>query len=240
MPAHTHTTHETIDTFYVLDLDRCLIDTDRLQRAMMHVIEKDTDIDGVRLDEGRVAYEASGGSFDTAKYVTDLFKSEGRKDGRELWNSIAQAATAEAQGEDMLLPYAAELLARLKHEGRAFGILTYGGRMWQETKITASGLADIPHIVTPIKEKGILLTSWKQEDGSFLIPAPLGGGRVLRARSLVFIDDKPVSFKGIPEGVRAICAITPGATWPDDILAALSPQVEIVQGLRDVVPLLFS
>lgn len=239
MPTNNTMIPEIVDTFYILDLDRCLIDTDRLQRVLLQVIEKDTDIDGIRLDEARVTYEASGGSFDTAKYVTDLFESEGRTNGRELWNDIAHVATVAAQGEDMLLPYASELLMKLKQECEEFGILTYGGSMWQETKIIASGLADVPHIVTPIKEKGVLLTSWRRQDGSFLIPAPLGGGEVRHARSLVFIDDKPVSFMGIPEGVRAICAVTPGVVWPDDVLAALPPQVEVMQGLHDVIPALF-
>jgi len=227
-----------VETFYILDLDRCLVNTDRLQALLQRIIERETPIGTGTLNEVREAYEAAGGSFDTASYMKDFFDSQS-EDGQELWNRIARLAIEESQGEDMLLPYAAELLARLRSENVAFGIVTYGGNMWQETKIAASGLGEIPHIVTPIKEKGRLLTSWKQDDGSFILPGPLGGGRVINAKTLVFIDDKPISFMGIPDGVKAICAITPGVTWPSSVLDALPPQVEIIQGLHDTIKLLF-
>jgi hypothetical protein len=121
-----------------------------------------------------------------------------------------------------------------------FGIVTYGGRIWQLTKMSAAGLIELPHIVTSVKEKGILLTSWRQDDGTFLIPSELTGEDVLRAKRLVFIDDKPISFTGLPQNVDAFCAITPGVSWPQEVLAKLPPHVTVTDGLKDIIELLIS
>ncbi len=85
-----------------------------------------------------------------------------------------------------------------------YGILTFGGETWQRMKLQATGLDDIPYIITHVKEKGRLLAGWKQTDRTFQLPEELAVNRISRADSLVLLDDKVISFIGIPSGVTGI------------------------------------
>lgn len=225
---------KVIETFYILDLDRCLGDTNKLQELLEEVLEQEIGFDRQAIVNARREYEESGESFDTVIAVEDILDRQG-KNGRELWAHIERVFVEESKRRDMLLPYARELLDFLQERHDYFGIVTYGGNLWQRVKMAATGLAKIPYIVTPIKEKSKLLSSWQLHDGSFSLPEALSAdGFALQAKHLTFIDDKPVSFMGLPQAVKGICAIAPGVVWPDAVLAALPKNVEIIQGLGDV------
>lgn len=229
---------ERVELFYVLDLDRCLANTEKLQAFLQHVIERELGILPEEMNLARREYERAGGSFDTAGYVMGVLDGKGI-DGPAVWHDITRMFIQEAETQDMLEPYAAELLRRLRSVGARFGIVTYGSDAWQLTKLEAAGLGDIPHIVTHDQAKARLIASWQSAEG-FLLPPLLGGGRALLAQQLVFIDDKPVSFIGLPVGVQGVCAVSPGASWPDALLAQLPSNVSVTYGLHGAIELLFS
>ena len=229
---------ETVETFYILDMDRCLVNTEKLQTLLEQIVERELGIVSDEMNMARREYEREGGSFDTARYVMSVLDGRGL-DGPSVWHDIMRMFVAEAQMQDVLEPYAGELLKYLRDEGCRYGIVTYGGDAWQLAKLDAAGLAEIPHLVTHDVEKSRLIRSWQTQDG-FLIPRPVGGSVPILARSLVFIDDKPVSFVGLPEEVRGICAIAPGASWPDEILQQLPSNVSVTYGLHGAIELLFN
>ena len=229
---------EAVELFYVLDLDRCLANTEKLQAFLQRIIERELGILPEEMNLARREYERAGGSFDTAGYVMGVLDGKGI-DGPALWHDITRIFIQEAQTQDMLEPYAAELLVQLRRAGARFGIVTYGSDAWQLTKLEAAGLGDIPHIVTHDVAKARLIASWQSPEG-FLIPTLLAGGKPLLARQLVFIDDKPISFIGLPVGVHGICAVSPGASWPDALLAQLPSNVSVTYGLHGAIELLFS
>jgi hypothetical protein len=229
-----------IDTFYILDFDRCLADTNKLDAAFLAQIDKQSiGLDTQVISAARRTVEAQGESFDTAMYVRTMLAKRG-EEGERNWTILLDSFTKTATQEDMLLPFARDLIEYLQKMRYQFGIVTYGGRIWQLTKMSAAGLIEMPHIVTSVKEKGTLLTSWQQADGSFLIPSELTGQGAIRAKRLVFIDDKPISFTGLPQNVDAFCAITPGVSWPREVLAALPPHVTVIDGLKNIIELLIS
>lgn len=227
-----------VDTFYILDLDRCLVNTEKLQALLEQTIERELAIKPEEMNLARREYERMGGSFDTAGYVMGIL--DGRNvDGPSVWLEIKRIFIHEAQAVDMLEPYARELLAELSAANAHFGIVTFGGDAWQLTKIAAAGLESIPHMVTHDQAKGRMIASWQRTDGSFLLPGQLAG-RVTIAQELFFVDDKPVSFYGIPSEVHAICAVAPGAAWPDEMLKKLPSNVSVTKGLHGAIELLFS
>ncbi|HSW91941.1 MAG TPA: hypothetical protein VLG09_04810 [Candidatus Saccharimonadales bacterium] len=229
-----------IDTFYILDFDRCLADTNKLDAAFLAQIDKQSiGLDTQAIFAARRTAEAQGESFDTAMYVRTILAKRG-EEGERDWTTLLDSFTNTTTREDMLLPFAHELIDYLQRMQYRFGIVTYGGRIWQLTKMSAAGLIELPHIVTSVKEKGLLLTSWQQDDGSFLIPSELTGGDALRVKRLVFIDDKPISFTGLPRNVDAFCAITPGVSWPQEVLAGLPSHVTVTDGLKNIIELLIS
>lgn len=227
-----------VDTFYILDLDRCLVNTEKLQLLLQQIIRRELGILPDEMNLARRAYERVGGSFDTAGYVMGVLDGK-NMDGPAVWHEITRMFIRESQAQDMLQPYASELLRRLDMLGARFGIVTYGNDAWQLTKLEAASLGTIPHLVTHDIAKARLIASWQHGEG-FLVPTLLAGGIPLTARQLVLIDDKPVSFIGLPAGVRGICAVAPGATWPDEVLVQLPSNVSVTYGLHGAIELLFS
>ena len=220
----------TVNEFYVLDLDRCLLDTEKLQALLVVVLKRDLGIESHEMNIVRRKVEQSGGSFDTASYVMGFLDKQG-EDGPALWHSIKQRFIDEAQKEDMLLPYARQFIYELRLRKRKYGIVTFGGDMWQSVKIAAAGLDDVPHLITHELEKGRLLASWQRKDGTFLLPRQVAGKK-LYAKRLVFVDDKPVSFVGLPSGITGVWAIAPGAKWPKSAYENLPHHTTPVDGIH--------
>lgn len=221
-----------IDTFYVLDFDRCLGRTEKLQELLERVVQREG---VVSLDMIKYAHDEvrkTGGSFDTAAYVRQLLKDR-QLDVNQIWGKIEAAFLEQAKREDLLEPYAKELLDVLTDRGLSFGILTYGGFEWQSAKLKATGLSRVPHIITSYKEKGRTIASWQRTDGTFLIPQILMKDTL--AWKIILIDDKPVSFVGIPAGVDGVC-VAPRA--PKEEIDALPPTVVVVTGLKQAIELL--
>lgn len=222
-------------TFYVLDFDRCLGDTEALHDVLVEAVTSLTPITQGMLDAARQATEASGGSFDTEKYVSGQLKASG---GDVSWRHIREDFLRRAQARDMLLSHAGELLEELRARGEAFGILTHGGQEWQRAKLIGSRLGWVPALVTNTPRKGEVLRSWQQPDRRFLLPRELSP-RPLIASELVLIDDKLISFADIPSGVRGYHVAWPGVKSLASQAGALPPSVTTVQGMGGIIQLLF-
>lgn len=226
-----------VDVFYVLDFDRCIGDTDKFQLVLEQAVATVTQISPESIRTARRNTDMSGGSFDTARFVIEeLIRT--RSD--ITWQEICDEIVTLTKDQDMLEPYAADFLRILRNRGEYFGILTYGGKEWQRLKLATSGMGDVPFVITSVRNKGLTLTSWLQGDGTFIIPKEMTKDRLVRAKSLIFIDDKAVSFSDIPRGVRGVLVV-----WPDRRQPGLSQEHEVplsvttVEGMRGAIELLF-
>lgn len=226
-----------VDTFYVLDFDRCIGDTAKFHTALMAAIAKLTPVSPANIRQAKHQAEQSGGSFDTASYIMNALIS---LNSPVSWQEICEAMVAEARGQDMLEPGAAELLQALDDRGARYGILTYGGDAWQRAKIQAANLAHVPHLITSVHSKGKVLAGWRQRDGTFAIPAELAGEESLVAESLLLIDDKAASFAEIPPGVRGIHIVWAGRELLPSQMGELPPGVATVRSMNEAIELLFS
>lgn len=194
----------------LLDFDRCIGDTDKLQQTF-EMVAKDY-ITEEYIVKARKTAEDTGGSFDTARFVRWTLDQSGRQDE---WNQLAktfvdQAASQRQAGDSFLMPGGEELLADMGSRQVPFGFITYGGREWQQLKLAAAGLTDYPTLITETKRKGELIAEWPykrlgDEGMVYQLPPELQNSQVAYAKHLVFLDDKPVSFEGAPpEGVTLI------------------------------------
>jgi len=176
--------------FYVLDLDRTLLDTIKATELMRGVIALHDAELAARLEQRFEDYSASGESFSMRDFIAENVNED------EILQIEAKFKEVAAEW-DLLNPGAEEFLAYLRsREDVGFGILTYGSALGQTMKIRAVAvLSDVPFLITLETYKGAQIAAWREDDGIYSLPAELGGGRT---KKIVFVDDKPFSFKGLP------------------------------------------
>jgi len=226
------------DTFYVLDFDRCIGDTDGVQTVLEEVLKEETGILPDTFRSARTRIESEGKTFDTIRHVHMLLEEAGSS---VTWEHIRERLIERAKSVNLLLPQARELLQILNDRQLHYGIITYGvEEAWQLPKLEITGLLEVPPLVTHIEEKGKLLTGWKQPDGTFIVPPALSKEFLpLNVPRLVFLDDKAKSFWGIPEGVEGVHVVAPGGNKLPAQQGELPPSVSDVVGIAGAIALLF-
>ncbi|HSW77908.1 MAG TPA: hypothetical protein VLG36_03860 [Candidatus Chromulinivoraceae bacterium] len=217
------------NTFFVLDFDRCLGNTVLFQQILEGVLAE-TGVSASTFATARNRIEAEGKTFDTIRHTHQLLEQAGSSSS---WTEVKKEFLYRAKRQDALLPYARELLQILDERSLAYGIVTYGvEEAWQLIKLEAAKLLYVPHLVTHIEEKGELLTGWKKDDGSFLIPPVLTQNfEALHVQEVFLLDDKAKSFWGTPEGVHGIHVVAPGGN------PLPSQQGDVPQNVVDVIGL---
>lgn len=178
-------------TFYIVDFDRTLADSDKLLEVFIEVTNQYIHLPLAQIEKIDADVKAKGDSFDTARFVRDHLADHDKLD---VWDQLEKQFIHEARSLNMLLPGASELLDFLNEHSRAHGILTYGNPLWQHLKLAAAGFNHVPRIVTTNKHKGKLITSWQRGD-VFHLPPEFGSREVGR---IVLVDDKAASFEGFP------------------------------------------
>lgn len=212
-----------ISTFYVLDLDRTVYDTIKATELMKGVIAlHDTGL-AAALEQRFEEYTSQGESFSMRDFIVENV-------GEEEMQKIEGKYHEMALTQDLLNPGAKELIAYIRAKADAeMGILTYGSELGQAMKIAgARGLEGIRYLITSETFKGALIASWRQDDDLYHLPDELGG---YIAKNIVFVDDKPFSFKGLPIDCRGYLV----KSVYDAGIEKLPPYVETVDTLDQVL-----
>jgi len=210
------------ETFYALDLDRTLIDTERAIRVLSAAADSfDTSL-GEAIRQQNQLYLERGESLPIFEFIINTA-------GRDVADQVREQFIEQAQVQGLLLLGAQAMIAFTQSQSSsATGIVTYGSKEGQEMKITAAGLNNVPHLVTHHQDKGTMFSSWQESDG-YHIPDELGGGI---ARELVFVDDKSVSFKNFPAHDARGYLVTAAAVHE---VIELPPHVTVIRTLQDVI-----
>lgn len=224
-------------TFFVLDFDRCIGNTDKARDILWAVIESEAGITVAEMQAAERAVDKKGFRFDMVEYVAKELLH--RKSGKS-WQMIREIYVDAAKTQDLLEPGARQLLDLLDAHDLPYGILTYGKESWQLAKLEAAGLIDrgVPFEITQIERKGQVLTPWRHGDEFIVPPAMIRGFRPLRVKHIVFLDDKPVSFEGIPEGVRGICVRPATSVLRPSQQGVVPDGVDEVAGIEGAIELL--
>lgn len=189
--------------FQLIDLDRTLFDTSRFIKAITDEIDLQQPGLGTELDERFEDAYTKEETFFLMRYL--------RQEKGDAWfEALVDVVARKYGGESFLIDGARERLAfadTISDDMPAWGILTYGDEVDQRLKMRLIGLENAPVYFTPRPEKGEMMQAWKQADGTFLLPASLGGRRVER---LTFEDDKFRAFEDVPDTVIGIWISAPG------------------------------
>lgn len=219
------------DAFYILDFDRTLADNDKLLEVFLQVADEYIDLPPEQIQAAAADVSKRGDSFDTAGYVRDHLAARNRLDD---WDRLEHWYVQETKSLDMLLPGAAELLELLDRSDYRYGMLTYGNPLWQRLKLAAARLNHIPHIIMTTKEKGNLITSWRQMS-EYVLPQEFGGGTV---EQIILIDDKAASFADFPvHPCRGYWVLPQGGELPSQ-KGTVPSNVVRVSSLYDVIDIL--
>lgn len=199
-----HSDKEVLDTLYVLDFDRTLVDSSRLGHLLLDavdVLKYDSTALRQRLDEGR------GKSLQLLAEVEKTIGHEQLGELKTIFMDLAIAARVKKYGDGGFFEPGARYLLGAIPEGQRM-VFTYGDdAQWQTWKLEAAGLTDQHYAITTQKDehgkplpKPQLLGNMKQDDGTFVMRS-IKGDKAIVAKALIMIDDKPENLTGLPDGV---------------------------------------
>lgn len=217
-----------IKTFYALDFDRCIGNIEAVTQ-LLDLAVKAAGIDMAAMERSRTAIESSGGSFDVADWIRQ------RCTEAEYTAFIRNYLELPFDETALLEPGAGAFVARLGVSNLPFGIITYGGEVWQRTKLQRAGFGDVPTLITSSKEKGREIAWWQRPNRpGFWVPAELSGsGKPIIAEEIVLIDDKAAAFVGLPERARGYM-IQHGAGLQPSQRGEVPPRVLCVGSFREI------
>lgn len=219
----------TVDTFYILDFDRCLFDSSRFQDEFIRcVVDTHHALTREQIQDTQRATEATGGSFDTVGYVREFF---GPAEWQEMKKLFLKEMSVPEKREALYFGDAKAFVAELRRRDLPFVIMTYGGKEWQQMKLAALGFDVEPHIITDTKYKGPIIASYYDSvKDIFTIPTPLAFEEV-RANNVCLVDDKAVSFEGLPARARGYWLV------PDESRMTVSQKGEVGRHIKRVASL---
>jgi hypothetical protein len=211
-----------VSTFYVLDLDRTMLDTVKATKYMEGVIALHNANLSATLRQKFGESSLLGESFSMRDFIA-------LQVGEDEMQKIEVKFKTLTATQDLLMPGAKELLVYIRSlPSVACGIMTYGSTLGQTMKIEASGLRGMPFLVMQETFKGAVIASWRQDDELYHLPDELGG---YIAKEIVFVDDKPFSFKGLPIDCRGYLVKSIFDAGIEDI----PPYVQVIETLSEVI-----
>jgi len=205
---------------FIIDLDRTLIDTDKIVRALAITL-KQQGYDGDGLVSEIERARLSENDINTKEAISSL--------GKEAWGGVEAYLLEEAKKDTFVFDDAQPFLESLRSSKLPHIILTFGvSRSWQNLKLRAAGLNHIPSIVSDSREKSKTINSWKDHNGVYVPP----GFRKLSSSSIVLIDDRPDAFLDISEeDFKGYLLDRTGKTHPNINLAE---NVQTIKNLFEV------
>lgn len=218
---------ENESRFFAIDFDRCLSNTDALFEVFYATVDEHAELDREELVRERRAIEDKGGSFDQISALRTLL---GESDVKEFIDTFVKRALSH----DLLSEGSRALLGRLIERNIPHGIVSYGNSDWQQIKIQASGVGDVPRLITPHSRKAEIVNSWWDDRGGFLVPRELSDSGV-HVETVILLDDKAVAFNGLSEYAKGYWIKSPHATLLPSQVGTVPSNVVEVFGLSEVI-----
>lgn len=223
--AELHDTRRTATVFQALDLDRTLFDTEKLEEVSRALVARMHPEVAFLAEQESARAIAAGTSFFIFRFL------EAQLGDKEYGAYLAELKRS-TQPEDFLLKGVAERIAfATSRHGWTTGVLTYGRAEDQHLKLELSGLTRMPFLATDTPDKGRVIASWQQTDGTFQLPRALGDRRV---EIVTLDDDKPQAFTHMPTNSIGVLVVGKSVTMHHGVPATAQP-LGIVENLHDSI-----
>lgn len=202
--------------FQIIDFDRTIFDTSKFALLVTAELEAIRPGMGKSLDDRFEAAYKNRETFFVFRYIREEIGLDGLEG---LIETVINREGVDA----LLMPGARERLAFAEQIGTqqpAWGILTYGDADDQYMKLRIAGFKDVPTILLETPDKSEIIATWKNDDGTFTLPAEFGGHTV---DVISLEDDKLRAFNNIVEGITGVWMKNPlnelaeGETIPEEV-----------------------
>lgn len=184
--------------FQVIDLDRTIFNTSRFVELITNKIDELEPGLGSEIEARFEAAYAREETFFALEFIRQRF-------GEERYNKMVNEVTAPFGADYWCIPGAKQRLDRadeLTSLRPSYGILTYSQNTEdQYRKLQLIGFSDAPVLVTDTPDKARVLESWRQPDGTFILPQEFGAQTV---NALTLEDDKLRAYTDLPNNVLGL------------------------------------
>lgn len=191
-------------TFQLIDLDRTLFNTSLFLEKIYEHAEKIQSGIGEKIAKLVDTAYKQDETFFALEYLRQTL-------GVERYDAIIKDIINQTTADTWLLPGAKERLlfadqvskrSLVSVSHKNYGILSYSLYPEdQHLKVTIAGLVHIPLYITDNPNKAMLLRTWQQPAGGFLLPDAFGSDVV---DTITLEDDKLRAFRHLPKGVKGI------------------------------------
>jgi len=224
---------ESIETFYVIDYDRCLGNFDATMSLINDITEDMSTLSGENLKRANDEVKASGRSFMILKYLKD---NDPDLDLDAVQKEFIRRA--RTLPKSLLEPGALELIDYLRSQDYQHCIMTFGDEQWQTTKIVAAGLSDTTTLVVGHERKSHIISQWQDRaTGKFNIPGECFTSKTPKlANEVVLIDDKLNAFVGLSEDALGYLVSRDKST-PTNPMIKFSRNVVQIASLNEIINL---
>lgn len=205
-----------VDDYFLLDFDRVLGNTPNLFELLLETArESGSEEIADQLKQAYGEATTNTSSLSVARFLQE------NSDNPDLLDEIKEDFLKNAwEGySDLTMPGTGDFIDYLSRKGVPYGILSFGDPKWQEMKIAAAGLDNIPQMIVDTKHKAKVAAEWF--DGSdFIIPRQLTpssvGNIALKAEHVVVVDDKLDAFKDMGVQMRGYL-VNPNTSLPQEV-----------------------
>lgn len=210
--------------FQAIDLDRTLFDTRKLEEVSYALVARMHPHVAERASKESAEHIAAGVSFFIFRFLREHLTKQ------EYDDYIAELKRTTKFGDFCLKGVAERVAFATSQPGWAAGVLTYGLYEDQYLKMELCGIAGVlPMLNTDTPDKGQVIATWQQPDGTFALPEELGGGTT---DIVTLEDDKPEAFVHLPSNSYGVLVVGKSVTTGRGIPEYAQP-VKVADTLYD-------
>ncbi len=221
-----------IDTFFVVDFDRCLGNIEGSFAILKEVVHDLGIVDRQIFKSMREEIESNGLTFSALEQITNYYPNVNLDDIEKLY-----LTRAGLEPENLLESGAKDFITFLKSSNRRFCIMSYGDIRWQTIKIKSSGIGKVPLAIVKKANKSEYIRRWLDPNtGKFKIPKEISSDNIeIVANEVVLVDDKMAAFSNLPKEARGYYVSGSSSSYSVKLPKKLPPRVKQISHIDEII-----